>query len=411
MRVVSFVEGARLGSGGVGLVGVPSIARSIAERGHHVVLVVAGDIMPGAERFGQSSPDCIFHSLEGTPAFGIIPFPALGRWAFSPSLFTSMYRYVCHADFVTLHSLYSFPVLAGYAMARLAGKPYGVWPHGVLAPFQRRVSAKKKRAYDLVSARSILNDASVLFYSATGERDEAAPLRLRAPSVIVPHGIDLGEFSQLPARGQFRARYLGGHQGPLVLYLGRLNAKKGLDLLVAAFSRVVAQLPEARLAIVGAGDPPSFESQVDDWLRRWGIAERTVMPGLIAGDQKLSALADADVFVLPSHAENFCFAMFEAMAARVPVVIADSLNLAPEVERWEAGLVLRRDPEAFASGMLELLVNEELRRSMGERGLCMAKSYSWHSTGVRVEKTMKCIMEGMPLPAELTMDVRSEVGS
>ena len=106
------------------------------------------------------------------------------------------------SDFVTLHSIYSFPVLAGYCLARFYRKPYAIWPHGVLAPFQREVSKKKKWLYDRLIARQILNHASVVFFSAAGEREEAASLGLRAPSVVVPDAIEAAEFASLPARGR-----------------------------------------------------------------------------------------------------------------------------------------------------------------------------------------------------------------
>jgi glycosyltransferase involved in cell wall biosynthesis len=110
------------------------------------------------------------------------------------------------------------------------------------------------------------------------------------------------EYTQLPARGGFRTKFLRGFQGPLVLFLSRLNAKKGLDILAQAFAMVLEQMPEARLAIVGSGDPPRFESQVKGWLRECRINGQAITPGLLIGQEKLQAFADADVFVLPWQA-------------------------------------------------------------------------------------------------------------
>ena len=123
------------------------------------------------------------------------------------------------ADFVSLHSLYSFPALAGYLLARIYWQADCLWPHGVLAPFQRRVSAARKWIYDRIIARRILNDASVLFYSSRGEREEVAPLGLTvAFSWSVPHGIYVSEFLVPTPKGRFRARYLSGHKGPLIVF-------------------------------------------------------------------------------------------------------------------------------------------------------------------------------------------------
>ena len=149
MKVFSFVEGAYPHRGGLGLVGVPHITRSLAEQGHQVVLNIGGRVSLGAERFVQSDVGNALHQKSGAGTFGIVTYSAHGRWCFAPAMFWMLSRHVRDADFIMLHSLHSFPVLAGYLLARLHHKPYGLWPHGVLAPFQRRVSAGKKKIYDL----------------------------------------------------------------------------------------------------------------------------------------------------------------------------------------------------------------------------------------------------------------------
>jgi glycosyltransferase involved in cell wall biosynthesis len=404
VKVLSFVEGANPHRGGLGLVGVPNIEKSLAERGHQVVLNVGGRVSPGAEQFVQPDIITAFCQKSGVGTFGIVTYPAYSDWAFAPTMFRTLRGHVCDADFISLHSLYSFPVLAGYILARAYGKPYGLWPDGVLAPFQRRVSVGKKKVYDWLVGRAILNGAVVLFYSAVGEREETRSLKLGPPSVIIPHGFDAQEYECLLPRGRFRARYLRGHEGPVVLFLSRLNAKKGLDILIQAFALVLKQIPGARLAIVGSGDPPQFESQVKDWLRERGIDGRAVMPGLLIGQEKLQALADADVFVLPSQAENFGFAMFEAMASRIPVVVSDTLNYAEEVSQRGAGLAVPRTPQEFAAAILELLNDPGSRRCMGENGWRLVQAYSWDSCGERLERTIQCILQGQPLPVDLTLD-------
>ena len=403
MKVISFVEGAKAPKGGLGLVGVPGITESLADRGHEAVLNVAGRVIPGADQFIQADVNCSLHQKSGAGVFDIVTFPAYGRWAFAPAMLWALRRHVADADFISLHSLYSFPIFVGYLLARIYHKPYGLWPHGVLAPFQRCVSAGKKRIYDWIIARRILNEASVLFYSATGERDEARPLRLEPPSVIIPHGINVKEYLQLPPRGDFRTKFLLGYQGPLVLFLSRLNAKKGLDILAQAFAIVLEKMPEVRLAIVGGADPPEFESRVKSWLRECGINGQAIMPGFLKNQEKLQAFADADVFVFPSEAENFGFAMFEAMASRIPVVVSDKLDYAAEVRRYEAGLVARRDPQEFGKAMVRLLGDPDLRKHMGENGLKLAQLYSWENCGEKIERVIQCVLKGKSLPTDLVL--------
>lgn len=401
MKIISFVEGISRGVLG----GVPfcstRVARALAEGQNKVVVNLAGQPPPGTERFVVDSGDRVLESNGDGGAFGIAVHAACGKWALSPSMLWKLDNQVKRADFVMLNSLYSFPVLVGFLLALKNKRPYGLWTHGVLAPFQRQVSFRKKAIYDRVMARRILDEASVLFFTAAGEREEVASLKLTTPSVVIPLGIDAAAYRELPARGWFRDRYIGGHAGPLVLFLGRVTPKKGLDILAEALKLLAADIPDVLLAIVGGGDPPGFENQVKEWLRQNGVEDRAVLTGPLTGSAKLSALVDADVFVLPSHAENFASAMFECMASGLPVVVSDRINFAPEVKRREAGLVVPLQAAEFAGAMARLLRDRTLRRRTTDNALRFVQDYSWERCGERLHRTIECLLRGVPLPPEL----------
>jgi len=399
MKIVGFAEGVR--GDHAGLVAVPMILSCTAARGHSIVLVLAGKPITGGQAFVVPDSDRALARKEGLGTFGIVTRKARTRWACSPSMLWRFSGLVRDSDFVTLHSLYSFPVLAGYLLARLHRKPYGIWPHGVLAPIQRNISVARKYAYNKLFADRILRNASVLFYSAQGEREEAGSLELRTPSVIVPDGFNPDKFANLPERGRFRERFLNGHSGPLVLFLARLHAKKGVDVLIRAMQRVITQRPDARLAIVGPPDPVSFNKQVLRWLEESGIESQTVLPGVAGPEMRLEAFADADVYALPSYAENFGFSVFEAMACGVPVVVSDTLNYATEIAQSGAGLAVPRTPEQFSAAILNLLDRSDLRHEMGSRGRHLARKYSLEATAAKVETALESILRRSPFPPEL----------
>jgi glycosyltransferase involved in cell wall biosynthesis len=411
MRIVGFVEGALESKGGMGMVGVPGILSGTAARGHQVALVVGGPPI-GGRRFVVSDVEHALTRKQGAGSFGMVPFNSWEQWAFAPAILWRTSKYVRSADFVSLHSLYSFPVLAGYLLARLHRKPYGIWPHGVLATFQRRVGASKKRWYDRLIARRIVRNAALVFFGGRREREEAqqayvlaangSEAKMRDRSVVVPDGFDPTGYDVLPPKGEFRRRYLGGHSGPLVLYLARLNAKKGLRLLAQSMAEVMRERPDARLAIVGPPDPPAFEEQVREWLRESGIESKSVLTGRIDHECKLQAFADSDVYVLPSETENFGFSVFEAMASRLPVVVSNTLDYAGEIASMQAGLSVEREPGRFAASILDLLEKPELRRRMGANGALMARRYSVEETARKVECSIDCILRNRPLPAEVT---------
>ena len=404
MKVISVVEGAtqRLGVHEIRVPGAVNISQSLADLGHQVVVCMGGPVVPDHEKFVQPTLSDVLGRTHD--AFGIVPYCASQYWSFSTDLIADLNRYATSIDFILLHSLYSFPVLAGYLIARRYRKPYGVWLHGVLAPIQRTISRRRKWVYDRLISRCILEQASMVVYTARGEYEETNALNLTTRAALIPLGMDIKAYEVLPRRGQFRAQFLSGHDGPIVLYLGRLNVKKGLDLLIRAMKQVMAQRPEARLVIVGGGDPPSFTSTVREWIRACDLEAQTVLTGPITDlEQKKQVFIDADVFVLPSHAENFGFAMFEAMTSRVPVVVSDTLNYATEVSRFEAGLVVHRDAQEIATGIMRLLDDSDLRQHMGENGLRLARTYSWDATAQKLERAIDSIVRGQPLPADLVL--------
>lgn len=409
MKIFSFVEGANPCRGGTGIGGVHEIMSSLARCGNDVVLNISDLHNPGTEHYVQPDIRSAFACKMGSGNYGIVVYPSalerwtfLQRWHFSFSMVQPTLNYNQDIDFIALHSLYSFPVLTGYLLARWFHKPYAIWLHGVLAPIQRQISPVKKKIYGWLIARAILNNASVIVYTSQGEREETRCLHLKSPSVVIPHGFDAQEFGNLPSRGEFRTRHLAGHSGPLVLFLSRINQKKGLDVLARAFALVLQRLPNARLAIVGSGDPPQFEDQVMSWIKESGITDYVVLPGLLVGEEKMQVFADADVFVLPSHAENFGFAVFEAMASRIPVVISDTLDYAKEIETHQAGISVPRDPQAFADAIVRVLTDRNLHQKLEQNGLNLARTYSCDTMGERIERTMKHILRGEPLPPDLT---------
>jgi glycosyltransferase involved in cell wall biosynthesis len=359
--------------------------------------------MPSAKSMLTDRLEDVFDS-EAESSTGAVCFPAYGRWYASPRLYHSAVDVAGRADFVTMHSIFSYPVLVGYMLARRFGTPYGVWPHGVFAPVQRKVSSRKKALYAALFARRILDSASVVFFSARGEREEARELGLKPPSVVIPHGIDVERFADLPPVGTFRRKYLGGHKGPMVLSLGRLNAKKGIDSLVKAMMHVLRKTPDAKLVIAGGPDPPAFAEDVAAWIRAAGVGHATLMTGILEEHDKRAAFADCDVFAMPSVAENFGFSMFEAMACRRAVVCSDTINYAEEVRRHDAGLVVPREPEALADAIVKLLDDPDCRAGFARRGFDLANRYSWATCGHRVETAIRCVLEKQPFPADLAPD-------
>ncbi len=410
MKLFNFVEGAWPRQGGVGIGCVPKIGISLAASSVRVLLVSGGPPTPGYESYVQPDVDSAKRQHAGKGSFAIISVRSWGKYAFAPSIVWRVGPSVRGADAVALHSVYSFPILVGYLLARFWRKPYILWPHGVLAPYMRQIGRHKKWIYDRIFARRILKGASAIICTGEGERREVLSLDASLRTVVIPHGIALQNYASLPGRGAFRAKYLGRHQGPVILYLGRLAAVKGLKLLIEAFAKVLRSVPDARLVLVGPPDPASFDHTVKERLQQYGVTDRAVLTGGITDlKDKQEMFADADLFAMPSYTENFCHALFEAMAAGLPCVVSDSLNYAGEVAMHNAGLALGRDPSEFAAGMIQILQDAALRRRMSENAKRLASGYSWEKCGERIERTLQSVVAGQPLPDEAASQTSSSL--
>jgi len=201
--------------------------------------------------------------------------------------------------------------------------------------------------------------------------------------VILPNGVRWEEFGRLPDPADFRERFLNGHAGPVILFLGRLTAKKGLDRLVRAFALAAARHPDALLVIAGPDDE-SLSAKLGSLAEKEGVGDRVVFTGLLLAEDKRAALSAADVWALSSHTEAFTIAVIEALAAGLPVVISPAVNLAGEIERAGAGIVSENDPKQFA-GALDYLLDDEARRSrLGKRGREYARRYDWDALAPRI---------------------------
>lgn len=403
LRVLHVCPGLGPLHGGPGI-DLPNYCRALARAGCEVTL---------ATGYSSSAdhPSAILDSLSKVDRLRVRAFPCVfaHRYRLSPGLGLWLARNAGRFDIVHLHSLYLFPVLMGHAAAGLRKVPYVLTTHATLAPFQRTVSARKKAVYDLLFARRTLDNASALIFSAYREYEEALPVAHRAPGVIIPNGIALDQFDHMPPRGIFRAKFLDGSGDPLLLYLGRLNAKK-IEVLIPAFAEVVKHHPRVRMALVGFADPPQYLDEVRRLISEFQLSPRVVMPGMLSGTDKLAALADADLFVLPSRTENFASAMFEAMACRLPVVVSSGIATAPEVASYGAGIVVEREPLQLSRAVLALLENPARRREMGVKARVLAEKYTPERTATHLIALYRHILDGDP-PQQWAVNGRIPVGT
>ena len=364
MRILHVISTLAPASGGPTSV-VRDLAAAQIGQGHQVTICTTDRGNPVRERL----PDTYFHTMapagvqiEKFPVVftPLLLSPAAGRWlAGSLSGF----------DIVHIHGLYRFPPTYAAWQARRQGVPYIIRPHGAIDPYLYDKSSRSlwlKRLYERWFDLPNLHAAGAIHYTAEDERERAAFLKLRAPSFVVPNGLDWDRYRELPARGALRVRW-GLGEAPLVLFLGRLHFKKGLDLLIPAFDALRRRVPGVQLVIAGP-ENDDYGQQVRGWVRERGLDAAVHFVGPLHGADVVQAYVDADVFALPSYTENFGMTVAEAMACALPVVISDQVNIHAEVSGAGAGLVTACDAGEVTAALEQLLRDADRRRAMGAAG-------------------------------------------
>lgn len=315
---------------------------------------------------------------NGADALDVRLFPA--RWprrlAFSPALHRALADEVRRFDVVHIHSLFLFPQFAAYRAARKAGVPYVVSPRGSLDPQLRGRNRAFKAIGDALWQRAMLESTAMLHATSDDEARLFADVATGVPRAVVPNGIRCAEFEALPPASAFRQVHLAGAEGPLVIYLGRLSHKKGLDVLVRAFALVRREVPDARLAVVGPDDE-ALTPSLAALAAREGVADAVTFTGMLRGRDRLAALAAADVWALPSQTENFGIAVAEALAAGRAVVVSPGVNIAPEIAAADAGVVADASAGAFGPAIVSLLRDDLRRERLGRAGREFARRYDW----------------------------------
>jgi glycosyltransferase involved in cell wall biosynthesis len=373
MKVLQVVPSLALRTGGPAVVAV-EIARCVRARGVESTVFATDMAYPAqAVHRGRLTSNGLPHGWEAVD-LRLFPARAPYRLVYSPELGKALRKEVAGYDVVHIHSLFLYPQFAAAREANRYGVPCVFSLHGALDPWLRRRGRLQKALADALWQRRALKRAAALHLTTADESQLVADVAPRVPRRIVPMGIRWGEYQQLPSGEDFRAERLGGHRGPVVLNVGRISVKKGLDLLIKAFARVVHE--EALLAIAGPDDE-GLQSKLEALAAREGVRDRVVFTGLVQGDDKLAAFAAADVWALSSHTENFGVAVMEAFAAGLPTVISPAVNLAPEVKQAGAGIVCRLDEAALAETIDSLLGDAARREELGARARQFARRFDW----------------------------------
>lgn len=317
-----------------------------------------------------------------TQGVNVTYFPINGShyYKYSTAMAAAFKAHVLGYDVVHINSLYQFPSTIAAYYCRKYEVPYILRPHGTLDPYLYRRHWLRKRLYEALIERRNLAAAAAVHFTSAEEMRLAKLSSLDFRGVVVPLGVDIREGAAC-AEHAAEAMWPQLRGKKVVVFLSRVNFKKGLDILAGAFGQLYRARRDAHLVIAGP-DNDGYAARVRSWLGEEGALEATTFTGMVQDERKEALLKRADVFVLPSYTENFGIAVVEAMAAGLPIVISNRVNIWREIDDARAGLVMNPDPTEVARAMLTLFDNPTIAREMGESGRRLVRErFSWRAAG------------------------------
>lgn len=289
-------------------------------------------------------------------------------------------RTIADFDIIQIHEHRHSLAIATHRYAKKNHIPYVLQAHGSVLPFFQK--EKLKDIFDRLWGFDILHDASRVFALTEVEKEQYLKMGVAEDRIeIVPLGINLDEYANLPETGNFKSRHGIDAEDRVILFLGRIHEIKGLDLLVNAFDKI--ENDNVKLAIVG-GDS-GFKDTLDEMIEERDLQDKVIFPGVLTGRDKIEALVDCDVFVMPSRYESFTTSGLEAMACGKPLVLTRNNHIHTWVKD-NVGLVCDFDEEDLSNCIETLLDNGELCREFGETGRKLIEDkYDWDKVSKHIE--------------------------
>jgi len=300
---------------------------------------------------------------------------------FSFQLYFNLWRDIKDSDIIHIQAIFNTPVPIALLYAKFFKKPILLSPRGALCQWCIGQGNSFKNYWLKLFIKSFVEN---IFWHATCEAEKQEILNVfpNADVSIVPNGVDVESYKVYTpiTKQEYLQKYinLDIDKSHIIVSMSRLHAKKGFDILIHSFCEVLKKYPDAILLI--AGPDEGEEQKLKDLITHLGLIQSIYLVGSISGQNKIDFLANADLFVLPSHNENFGNVYIESLAAGTPIVASKGTPWS-EVVDYNCGKWVDNSIEETSSAILEMLLKN--RKVMRKNSVKFAKSYDWKSIALK----------------------------
>ncbi|GAB4523132.1 MAG: glycosyltransferase [Pleurocapsa sp.] len=375
MRILQVVPSFSLVYGGPSQM-IRGFSRALADAGAEITVLTTnsnGDA-------GQAPLDVPLGRAIAEENYQVVYFPCFPfrRYKFSLPLCQWLTVHSGEYDLAHIHALFSPVSTLAATIARYQKLPYILRPLGTLDPADLQKKKFFKQIYGRLLEKPNLAAAAGIHFTSEEEARISARFGAKTQDLVIPLGVNM---PQLPEKNKVRQDLGIDNNIPLILYMSRLDRKKGLDLLLPALEQLQATGWDFHLVLAG-GNPqnPDYEREIKNRIENSALKSRSTLTGFVQGELKLGLLQDADLFVLPSYYENFGIAVAEAMAVGTPVVISDRVHIYQEIQTAQAGWITSCGVEDLINALSLALRSPEERKQRGNNAYNLVQQkYNWQA--------------------------------
>ncbi|MEO5370249.1 MAG: glycosyltransferase [Magnetococcus sp. DMHC-1] len=367
---------------------IHGLCRSLVRLGHEVHVFTSSLDGPGE----LNVPLCQPVNLDGV----MVRYDRPGwprRLYRYPGLRVALRDHLSGFDLVHLHGVFLWSTWVGARLAERSGKPYIVSPRGMLVPeLIRRRSRLAKTLWIRMVEQHTLVHAAALHLTATREQEDLEQLGIKtAPVHVIPNGLDPPDLSGKALPLNLPQAVLEAERG-FILFLGRVNWKKGLDRLIRALPAVAQGV-----LVVAGNDEDGYRQHLEQLIAQLNLTDRVHFIGAVDEQQKWGLLQQARVLALTSYSENFGNVVLEAMQMGCPVVVTAEVGLARTVSETACGMVNSGDPTTLAEQLRYMLDHPEAGKNHGRNGQrAVQERFTWDAVGTSMTALYRDILAGLP---------------
>ncbi|MEM3907197.1 MAG: glycosyltransferase family 4 protein [Nitrososphaerota archaeon] len=378
---------------------VYNVTRELAKKGHQVTV------------FTSNLSD--LHSYRSLPTghfiindVNVFYFRCL--WKYKTFMFTpSMIQILKNEnsfDIIHIHDARSFQAISTYLLQKTKDIPYAFQPHGSylsLSDLPKQYHVETLRLIiDKVISQRVVRNASRIIALNRFEAEQYRAMGVPEEKIaIIPNGIDLSEYTNLPPKGSFKSKHNIPEDKKIILYLGRIHKIKGIDFLIKAYAYLVKKIGCKDTILVIAGPDDGYLNEAKALVKSLKIDDSVMFTGPLYGRDKLEAYVDSEVYVLPSRYETFPMTVLEAYACGKPVIASNVSGLKELIVEGETGFLFKvGDVEQLAAKMLYILRNEDITVKIGLAGRSFVKeNFEIGKTIAMLERIYESIVANNPL--------------